>query len=383
MRRARQAFGRRVAGGGGSGYFRRREPMEYLDYYAVLGVPRGADEKQIRDAFRKLARKYHPDVNPGDKEAEAQFKRVSEAYEVLSNKEKREKYDTLGADWERISRDEELRRRYAAEAGAAAGGGPEADFSDFFSTFFGGGGRRRGGIWEAFGGGQEEPGALDVEAELVVTLHEAAHGATRRLDLQLHDVCAQCGGSGVVAGENRREGGGRVRIDARACPSCRGQGVRPAHRSVNARIPAGVTEGARLRLAGQGGQGAGGDKGDLFLRIRLAPHPVFRVRERDLLCDLPVWDFEAALGAQVDVPTLAGRVRLKIPPGSQSGQTLRLRGKGLPGRKSGGAGDLLFTLVVTVPSELDAEERRLLTELREHVDARRPNPREDLLRRVG
>lgn len=364
--------------------------MQYQDYYAVLGVPRGADEKKIRDAFRKLARKHHPDVNQGDKAAEAKFKQVSEAYDVLSNKEKREKYDTLGADWERISRDDELRRRYAAEhgsAGASQAGDDAGDFSDFFSTFFGGGGGRRrgGGMWDTFGGGggEEERQALDVEAALTVTLNEAATGATRRLDLQLQDICAQCGGSGMIAGESRREGNARVVLNASPCPTCRGHGVVPSHRTVNARIPAGVTEGTRLRLAGQGGQGPRGRKGDLFLRIHLAPHPVFKVNERDLICDLPVWDFEAALGAQVDVPTLDGRVRLKVPAGSQSGQTLRLRGKGLPGRKGGAAGDLLCTLVITVPSDLDADERRLFTELQEHVGAKRPSPREELLRRLG
>jgi molecular chaperone DnaJ len=356
--------------------------MEYLDYYAVLGVSRDADEKKIRDAFRKLARKYHPDVNQGDKQAEAKFKQISEAYEVLSNKEKRQKYDTLGAQWEQISRDEELRRRYAAEHEEEVAGG---DFSDFFSTFFGGeAGARRGGgpFWSSFGGGQENAHALDVEASLTVTLEEAAKGTMRRLDLQLEDLCSQCGGSGMIAGESKRQGASRV-VNAKPCPSCRGQGVLPVHRAVNARIPAGVTEGARLRLAGQGGHGAHGRAGDLFLRIHLAPHPIFRVTERDLTCELPVWDFEAALGAQVDAPMLEGRVRVKVPAGSQSGQTLRLRGKGLPGRKSSGAGDLLYTLKIVIPTGLDEDEKRLLTELQEHVLHRHPSPREELLRRQG
>lgn len=351
--------------------------MDYQDYYAVLGVPRSADSKQIRDAFRKLARQYHPDVNPGDAAAEAKFKQVSEANEVLSNDDKRRKYDQMGADWERIERDAETRRRYAAEGGGAAG-----DFSDFFSTFFGGGGSRRGGIWEGFSGGEVERQALDIEAELIVTLAEAASGATRRLDLQLEDLCAQCGGSGVVAAETRKEGRSRVMVNARPCAACRGQGSLPARRTIDARIPAGVTEGVRLRLGGQGGRGAGGEAGNLFLRIRLAPHPVFTVRERDLHCTLPVWDFEAALGAQVEAPALAGRVRLKVPAGSQSGQTLRLRGKGLPGRDGGAAGDLHYTLSVVVPAALDAEEQHLFGELRDRVTKRLPNPRDELLRRV-
>jgi len=360
--------------------------MEYLDYYALLGVPRTADEKQIRDAFRKLARKYHPDVNQGDKSAEARFKQINEAYEVLSNKEKREKYDTLGADWERISRDEELRRRYAGEAGSAPDGGDAGgDFSDFFSTFFGGGhrGGGAGGFWDVFqgGGGGAGGGArgLDVEAEMTVTLDEAANGTMRRLDLQIEDLCPECGGSGMVAAESRREGSTRT-VSARPCPQCRGAGVIPAHRTVNARIPPGVTDNARLRLAGQGGHSSRGEAGDLYLRIRLAPHPVFKVEERNLLCELPVWDFEAALGAQIDAPALQGRVRVKVPAGSQSGQTLRLRGKGLPGRKGGAAGDLLFTLKVVVPTPLDDEDRRLLTELKDHVTRHHTDPREALLR---
>lgn len=353
--------------------------MEYQDYYAVLGVPRNADEKQIKEAFRKLARKFHPDVNPGDKGAEAKFKQINEAYEVLSNKDKRQKYDTLGAEWEQISRDEELRRRYASENPGGPGGGG-ADFSDFFSTFFGGGGGRGGGMWEAFGGGEATPQGLDVEAALTITLDEAAKGTTRRLDLQIEDVCSQCHGSGMVAGDTRREGSARIMVNARPCPTCRGHGVLPGHRTVNARIPAGTTEGTRLRLAGQGGRGGRGENGDLYLRVHLAPHAVFQVAEKDLRCELPIWDFEAALGAQVDAPTLDGRVRVKIPAGSQSGQTLRLRGKGLPGRKGASAGDLLFTLKVVVPTALDAEEKRLMTELKERVSGRLPDPREELLR---
>jgi DnaJ-class molecular chaperone len=354
--------------------------MEYLDYYALLGVPRDADEKKIRDAYRKLARKYHPDLNPGDKSAETKFKQINEAYEVLSSKEKRQKYDTLGANWEQIERDEELRRRYEAES---AGRGFGGDFSDFFSTFFGGGRRPGGGaFWEAFSGRDMQGAALDLEAELTVTLEEAARGTTRRLQLQVDDVCGQCGGSGMIAEQGKRESGGRVSINARPCPTCRGQGVLPAQRTVNARIPPGATEGTRLRLAGQGAQGPGGAGGDLILRIRLAPHPVFSPSGRNLHCELPVWDFEAALGAQVDAPALDGRVRVKVPAGSQSGQSLRLRGKGLPGRGGSAAGDLLFTLKVVVPTTLDAEEKRLFAELEERVSRRHTSPREELLRRA-
>lgn len=352
--------------------------MEYLDYYAVLGVERDADDKAIRQAFRKLARQYHPDLNPGDSTAEAKFKQVNEAYEVLSNKEKRQKYDTLGANWEQISRDEETRRHYAArDPGAGVG-----DFSDFFSTFFGGGRHAAGSFRDAFGRPPAAAHALDIEAELPITLEEAATGSTRRLELQTDDVCAHCRGTGLVSGEATREGNVRVMINAQTCPSCRGEGVVPGHRVVNARIPPGATAGTRLRLAGQGGR-SGDTSGDLFLRIRLAAHPVFTADGRDLHCELPVWDFEAALGAQVDAPALGGRVRVKVPAGSQSGQTLRLRGKGLPGRRGAAPGDLLFTLKVVVPAPLDAEERELFTQLQERVGRHHVSPREELLRRAG
>jgi DnaJ-class molecular chaperone len=362
--------------------------MEYQDYYAVLDVPREADEKKVRDAYRKLARKYHPDVNPGDKTAEAKFKQINEAYEVLSNKEKRQKYDTLGANWEQIERDEELRRRYAAEnpgrGGGPQTGGPQTggDFSDFFSTFFGGGRRQEGGFWEAFSGGGVGGEALDLEAALTVTLEEAAKGTTRRLQLEVDDVCSQCGGSGMIAGESKRQSGGRIAINARPCPTCRGQGVVSGQRTVNARIPPGATEGTRLRLAGQGARGPRGDNGDLILRVHLAPHPIFSPKERDLHCELPVWDFEAALGAQVDAPTLDGLVRVKVPAGSQSGQSLRLRGKGLPGRGNAAAGDLLLTLKVVIPTGLDDEEKKLFGDLQERVNRRHPSPRDELLRRA-
>ncbi len=354
--------------------------MEYRDYYATLNVPREADQKQIRDAFRKLARKFHPDVNPGDAGAEAKFKEINEAYEVLSNPEKRKKYDSLGADWERIERDEEVRRRYASEGPASA------DFSDFFSTFFGGrGGARaaRGGGWDVFFGGEAPARGLDLEVEVPVTLREAAHGGSRHLELQVEDTCTQCGGRGMVANEARREGQVRVTYNAHPCPQCHGSGIIPGRRSVNVRIPAGVTDGTRLRLAGQGGKGTNGGAGDLYVRVRLLPHPVFRVSERDLLCELPVWDFEAALGGQVEVPTLDGRVRLRIPAGTQSGQTLRLRGKGLPGGRGKSVGDLLYTVKIVVPSSLDDEEKELLGKLRDRVAGHQPDPRESLFREAS
>jgi DnaJ-class molecular chaperone len=347
--------------------------MEYRDYYATLGVSRDATEKQVRDGYRKLARRYHPDVNPGDKQAEARFKEINEAYEVLSNPEKRRKYDTLGSDWERISRDEDLRRQYASE-GPASG-----DFSDFFSTFFGGG-RRAGPSWDVFFGGEAAERGADAEVEVPITIREAAKGTTRQLDLRIEDICTSCQGRGMIATEARREGQIRVTYDARPCPTCQGSGVVPSRRTVNVRIPPGATSGVRLRLAGQGGKGAAGKGGDLYVRVRILAHPVFTARERDVLCELPIWDFEAALGATVEAPAINGRLRLRIPPGSQSGNVLRARGKGLPGSKGKPAGDLLYTLRIVVPTDLHDEERQVLTTLESVVTRRRPNPREPLLR---
>ncbi len=350
--------------------------MQYKDYYAILGVPRDAEAKQIRDAYRKLARKYHPDVNPNDKDAEAKFKEINEAYEVLSDPEKRKKYDALGEDWERVLRDEELRRQYTA-----AGGGP-ADFSDFFTAFFGGPRRPRGGIFgNFFGFGGEAAAGVDAEVEVALSLEEAAHGTIRQLDVEVEDACARCGGAGVVASESRRQGAIRIAYGAQPCSACGGSGFVPSRRSVQARIPPGATDGVRLRLSGQGGRGARGRSGGLYVRVRLLPHPVFRAEGRDLHCELPVWDFEAALGAEVDAPTLDGRVRVKIPAGSQSGRVLRVRAKGLPGQRGGPAGDLYYRLKIVVPAPVDEEERRLLTQLQQRVTRRCPDPREALLRR--
>jgi curved DNA-binding protein len=304
----------------------------YQDYYEALGVPRDASEEDIRRAYRKLARQYHPDVNkePG---AEDRFKEVSEAYEVLRDSEKRQQYDRFGRNW-KAGQDvsgagdfEEFMRR---RGGARSSGGPNAgqggyrvefgddggDFSEFFEGLFGGRGRgRRSGGFDRFDGFSMP----QREAVLDLSLEEAASGGRRRLSLQ---------------------GEGEVEVD----------------------IPRGVSDGDRLRV---------GD--DLILRIRIRPHKRFRVKGRDLHLDLPVSPWEAALGAEVDVPTLNGRARLKVPPGSSSGRKLRLRGEGLPD-PTGGSGDLYATVKIVVPKKLSKKERELFEKLR---DASKFNPRED------
>ncbi len=294
--------------------------MNYKDYYRILGVTRSASDEEIKRAYRRLARKYHPDVSK-ERNAEERFKEVNEAYETLRDREKRAAYDGLG----RFGSGQGFRPPPDWSSRRGAGTREEdADFdlSDLFSSFRSRGfGRDRGARARGASGRGE-----DQEVTVHLKLEEAAHGA--EIDLQVAE----------------REARGS--------------------RTIRVRVPPGVTDGQKLRLRGKGGAGAhGGPAGDLYLNIALHPHPMFRVSEHDLYLDLPVTPWEAALGAQIEIPTLGGRVKLKIPPGSGAGQKLRLAGKGLP-KPAGGAGDLYAVLTLTVPSVLSERERRLFEELR-------------------
>ena len=375
--------------------------MEFRDYYKTLGVERGATQAEIKSAYRKLARKHHPDVNPNNKDAETRFKQINEAYQVLSDESKRKKYDELGADWERGTTEEEMRRRYGfggAPSGGAGGGayhpgeagGPGGGFSDFFEQFFGGlgggfSGRAAGGRgprgFTGYDVNEAPPRGRDIEAEVGISLRDAMGGTKMRIELNAEDGCTNCGGTGVVAREERR---GKTRIvrAAEACPVCHGTGTVPARRSLEVTIPAGVVDGTRMRLKGQGGKGPRPElNGDLFLTVRLRPDRVFNVSGRDLRCDLPVWDYEAALGAEITVPTLDGRVSLKIPSGSQTGRVMRLRGRGLPGRGKEAGGDLLYELKVLAPTDMTDDERKLMQEFAERRQKRAvPDPRAELMR---
>jgi DnaJ-class molecular chaperone len=382
--------------------------MEFRDYYKTLGVERGASQADIKSAYRKLARKYHPDVNPNNKDAEARFKQINEAYQVLSDPAKRKKYDELGADWERGTTEEEMMRRYgwtgaprgsggyrpgegagAYRPGEADGGGG-GGFSDFFEHFFGGlgggfSGRSAGGRaprgFSGYDFSEEPQRGRDIEAEVEVPLRDAMRGTKMRITLNTEDVCPQCGGTGVVAREERR---GKMRViqAAEACPTCHGRGAIPAPRSLEVTIPPGVVDGTRMRLKGQGGKGPRPElNGDLFLTVRLKPDRVFSVSGRDLRCELPVWDYEAALGADITVPTLDGRVSLKIPPESQTGRVMRLRGRGLPGRGKEPGGDLLYELKVLAPTGMTDDERKLMQDFAARRRARAvPDPRAELIR---
>ena len=289
----------------------------FRDYYEVLGVPRGASDEEIRSAYRKLAREYHPDVNK-DPGAEDRFKEVSEAYEVLRDPEKREKYDRLGANWkagEDVSGASGFGGTSGFGGGEAQGFGDGAGFSDFFESFFGG----RRGASSGFEGFSMRGG--DQEATIEVTLEEAARGGKKKISL----------------------------ADGR---------------DFEVRIPPGVRDGQKIRrAAGQGGGGAsGGPAGDLYLRVRIKPHPRFRREDDDLVVEVPVAPWEAALGATVPVPTLDGSAKVQVPAGSSSGRRLRLRGEGMPG-PGGRKGDLYAAVRIVVPKRLEKRERELFEEL--------------------
>ncbi len=311
--------------------------VTYKDYYKILGVSRNATQEEITKAYKKLAKKYHPDLNPNDPSAEEKFKEVNEAYEVLKDPEKRKRYDMLGANWEHGQNFEpppgfdNVRFTFSSSGGEGFG-----EFSDFFEVLFGdlfGGGRGtfRGKRCSrsaysspfsdaSFYDGQNIKGQ-DVEATLELTLEEAYRGGKKNISV--------------------------------------GDGMSSRVLTVN--IPPGVSEGSKIRLAGQGSPSPSGQKGDLYLRVRLLPHHLFKVEGNNVVLDLPLTPWEAALGTEVSIPTLDGRVSLKIPPGSSSGQKLRIKGKGL-GRGSK-RGDFFARVMIKVPKHLSKEEKRLYEEL--------------------
>ena len=329
------------------------------DYYEVLGVGRGASDDDIKTAYRKLARKHHPDLNPGDKAAEERFKELQEAYEVLSDAEKRKLYDRHGENWRVAGQGGGTPPPgwEGARAGGGGGGGPQAGGFDFGDFDFGGDGAGGfdfadlfGRVRRGRGGGRRTSRGSDVEAELELSLEEAHRGGRRTLQMQAAETCPTCQGTGVTS-------------DNQTCPTCGGAGQVLRPKTVEVTIPAGVRDGQTLRLTGQGGAGANGaPAGDLYLRIRLRPHPFFTVRGDDLEVELPVAPWEAVLGAKVEVPTIDGKAEVTVPARAQSGQRLRLRGQGLNKRK-GGRGDEYVRLKIVVPKEPSDEERRLFEEL--------------------
>jgi len=353
------------------------------DYYKVLGVPETATEKEIRRAYRKLAKEHHPDAQPG---SEDRFKEISGAYDVLSDEAKRKEYDEV--------------RRLGPMAGGAfgGGGGPGGssftfttddlgDLGDLFGNLFGGG---RGRGRSRAGGGPGPQRGADLEAELHLSFLDAVNGLTTTVNLTSEAPCHTCHGSGAAPGTSPvtcPECGGRGVLDdnqglfsfSRACPrcggrgtvvespcpTCRGTGLERRPRQVKVRIPAGVDDGQRIRLKGRGGAGRnGGPPGDLYVIVHVTPHPLFKRKGRDLQLTVPVTFSEAALGGEIKVPTLdGGPVTLRIPAGTRSGRTFRVRGRGVP--KGKGVGDLLVTVEVAVPSKLSAAERDAVETLAE------------------
>ena len=335
--------------------------VDFKDYYRILGVDRKADDKTIKSAYRRLARKHHPDVAKG-KDAADRFREISEAYEVLSDPEKRRRYDSLGPDWQRYTQ---------APPGGPGGGfrveygdlGGAGDFSDFFRTIFGdmtgrGGSRGEGvRLEDLFQGGGRSARGADVQAGIEITLDEAFQSARKTFAMDLEEPCPTCHGSGHV----KRQ----------PCPTCEGSGAQAVRRQVDVKIPAGVKSDQRVRVAGEGA-GAAGARGDLYLSVTVAPHPFFERKGDDIHLALPVTAPEAALGTTLEVPTLRGKVSMKIPPATSSGRTFRLPGYGMPRLKGGGAGDQLVAIKIVMPSDVTPAERELYEKLKE---LRTDNPR--------
>src|ERR1700678_727762 len=387
------------------------------DYYGVLGVKKPASTDEIRKAFRKLARKYHPDVNPGDKSAEDKFKTLSEANDVLSDPKKRKIYDQLGFYSDNID-------RATAEAYARGGGGPGNvdfggfDFSDLFEGARGGGRKSSSGSGGGFkdifsniftGGGRgeavdegPEPGG-DLEYQVNVPFWTAIRGGVMKLNIARRDVCGNCHGNGFIEAPGEcpqchgkgtiEQTGGRMKFNVTCprchgtgknistCPVCHGEGTIERTDPLEIRIKAGTRDGQRIRIAGKGNAGLrGGPSGDLYVIIRIDEHPLFRREGDDIHIMVPVTAVEAALGSKIEVPTIDGRSVLKIPPGTQSGQKLRLREKGVPSAtKDGVRGDEIVEVKITVPMPRDEKTKELLREL---AKLNPEDPREELWSKV-
>ena len=310
--------------------------MEYKDYYKILGVERDAKEAEIKTAYRRLARKYHPDVSK-EADAEKKFKEVGEAYEVLKDNEKRQAYDQLGANWksgQNFNPPPGWEDIFSGAGNASSAGFGASGFSDFFESMFGGGFSQTGGTSGFQHGGFQSKGA-DQHAKISITLEDAYKGTKKNIRL----------------GDKQRGNG----------------------RNLDVKIPAGITSGKRIRLAGQGGQGAGGGpSGDLYLEVNITPHRLFKVDGKNILLDLPIAPWEAVLGAQIQVPTLNGRVEVKIPAGSQSGKKLRLKSRGLQGHP---AGDQIVALQIVMPESKSDKDKRFYEDMAKQFDF---NPRQKL-----
>lgn len=360
---------------------------EKRDYYEVLGVDKNASDADIKKAFRKLARKYHPDVNPGDKDAEAKFKEINEAYDVLSNAEKRQQYDQFGHDAPNFG---------AGGFGGFGGGGfgGSADFGDLgdiFNMFFGGGG--------GAGAQANSPRqGADLRYDLTLSFEDAVFGCKKTITVDRWVTCSTCGGSGAKPGTSAEtcsrchgtgrvtsmqqtpfgrmqtqttcpECGGRGKVIKEKCPDCGGTGRKRESKTLEVNVPAGVDNGTRLRMAGEGEAGEnGGPSGDLYIYIRVRPHEIFTRDDTDIYMEQKINVAQAALGDEIEVPTLEGRIKFTIPAGVQSGARFRLKGKGVKGMRSYGKGDQYVTVIVETPKNLTDEQRQLFEKLADSLE---------------
>jgi molecular chaperone DnaJ len=365
------------------------------DYYEVLGVARKAGQKEIRQAYRRLARKYHPDLNPGDKSAEEKFKQIQEAYDVLSDSKKRQAYDQFGFEGERRGAAPEEREVPFDFGGFDFGGTGGTSFRDLFGQFFRGGGAPRGPM--------REPGE-DLEYQIRIGFWDAVRGTVKKLSFTHLATCGTCNGSGTSGAPqtctacggtgqvtqttgkmrfnvpcSRCGGTGRLGV---ACRTCGGEGRIRSTETIDVRIPPGMQTGSRVRVPGRGNAGThGAPPGDLYIITQVEPHPYFERRGDDLYTVVPITVSEAALGAKIEVPTLDGRAQLRVPPGTSSGQKLRLRERGVPSaRQPGTRGDLYVELQVVVPKPVDERARELLRELKKLEPE---DPRKDLFGRAA
>jgi DnaJ-class molecular chaperone len=338
--------------------------MAGKDYYSILGVPRNAADKDIKSAYRKMARKYHPDVNPGDKAAEARFKEINEAFEILSDVDKKKKYDQYGSDFENaeaFARAQQQARQQQQQyrtygRGAPGGGEPFTTyetsdmgdlnevFESLFKVGFGGAGSRAGGRRAARRG-------QDLEHGIELTLEEAFNGTKRVLELQSEQVCPVCQGVG--------------RVKNSVCQQCGGAGRVVKPRRLEVKIPAGVKDGSKVRVAGEGNAGVGAPNGDLLLVVKIAPHPMFKREGDDLSVDVPVSMLTAILGGEAQVPTLKGsKLALRVPPETQNGKVFKLSQQGMPRLNTTTRGDMMARVMVVLPTKLTERERNLFEQFR-------------------
>ena len=379
-------------------------PEQKRDYYEVLGVSKGASDDEIKKAYRKLAKKYHPDMNPGDKEAEAKFKEVNEAYSVLSDEQKRARYDQFGHAG--------VDPNYGAGGPGGGFGGfdmGDIDLGDIFGSFFGGGGF--GGFG---GGGARRNGPQKGEslrANLTITFEEAAFGCEKEINLNRTEECDECHGSGCQPGTTAEtcpdcRGTGVVRVQQRTggfafsstaactrcrgtgkiihspCKSCGGSGSVKKSKRITVTIPAGIDDGQAVSLRGQGNAGKnGGPAGDLIVGVRVKPHPQFRRDGTTVLYEQPVTFFQAAMGAELEIPTIDGKVKYTLPEGTQSGTTFRLKGKGIPALNGRGRGDQYVTVYIETPKNLNKEQKEALRKFAETMGESETQGRKDFFKK--